>query len=76
MATLERFNPNDYLLTDGKNERYTFWFIPDCPSFGFWTSKPDAEMARGIWLDNYRTARQSDWKRYCEGRGFKQVFFR
>jgi hypothetical protein len=76
MATIERPNPNEYQLAQGKNELYSFWFLPDCPKFGFWTSKPEAEMAKGIWLDNFSTASQKDWERYCHGRGFKQAFFK
>lgn len=77
MAVLgDRPNPKDYPLVPGKTELYSFWFIPDCPSFGFWTSKTEASVARDIWLENYRTASQSDWKRYCLSRGFKQAIFK
>jgi hypothetical protein len=69
-------HPNDYKLQKGQTELFKFWFIADCPSFGFWTSLIEANYARDIWLKQYRSASQSDWKRYCESRGFKQVMFR
>jgi hypothetical protein len=78
MATLDRPNPNprDYELAQGKTELCSFWFIPDCPKFGFWTSKTEASIARDIWLKNYRSASQEAWERYCESYGFRQAMFK
>lgn len=78
MATLDRPrpNPNDYQLVEAKNNLSTFFFIPDCPSFGFWNSRTEAESAREVWLQNFRTAKQVDWQKYCESRGYQGVNFR
>ena len=79
MALLDRRpepNSRGYELAQGKNELCVFWFIPDCPSFGFWNSKPEAEQAKEIWLKNYRNAKQKDWQKYCQSRGYKWVSFR
>lgn len=82
MALLDRPNrpelpdPKDYPLVKGKTENLVFWFIPDCPSFGFWFSRNEGESAREVWLKNFRSARQSDWAKYCQSRGYKQFHFR